>query len=482
MVVIGKSFRASVGRADIAFVLAASAVLIIPYWITAHTYALAERPGWIHYCALEVIAALAGIVWAWSLGRRGAESPLFRDTSRTSRIDVAMSIVAAACVAVCCWPTDGGEALRFGRIVATMVSGIPLCWLVARLVCALGRLSDRRAVCRMFAASVVEACVCTLLSPLPAAVSTIVAVGFLLFMPWGLRYAANKTIEPEVPSESFPILFTEGLHRPLARPYILCSAIAFVYSAVNIAVKSQYGSYAVGASAQPVLLLVVQGALALTAALLLAWVLVFGKRFDVNVVLKVLTLLLSLAMVCVGVFGSTPWIQTFTFPMIELLDVFVMLMAADVIRHGSASQVGSVPFWAVLIQVLPYYAGRVLFQSMGDVDISTCLVLMVVLCVTVMFVLPFDPETYLLFSHLNGTVPEVRDYETIDGRCRILAQEKGLSDRELDLLMLLAKGKSKPQIAQELFLSVNTVKSYTRRLYTKLDIHSTEELQEALGI
>lgn len=60
-----------------------------------------------------------------------------------------------------------------------------------------------------------------------------------------------------------------------------------------------------------------------------------------------------------------------------------------------------------------------------------------------------------------------------------------LSERELSVLRLLAKGLSNPEIGARLFISLPTVKSHTRNIYGKLGVHSREEAvarAEALGI
>ncbi|MDY8138451.1 response regulator transcription factor [Aquimarina sp. 2201CG5-10] len=55
-------------------------------------------------------------------------------------------------------------------------------------------------------------------------------------------------------------------------------------------------------------------------------------------------------------------------------------------------------------------------------------------------------------------------------------KEKDLSDRENDVLELLAKGKSYATIAKELHLSKNTIKTHTRNIYEKLQINNREEI------
>jgi LuxR family maltose regulon positive regulatory protein len=60
-----------------------------------------------------------------------------------------------------------------------------------------------------------------------------------------------------------------------------------------------------------------------------------------------------------------------------------------------------------------------------------------------------------------------------------------LSERELEVLQLIAEGLTNPEIASRLFLSLNTVKAHTRNIYGKLGVHSRTQAvakARALGI
>ena len=47
-----------------------------------------------------------------------------------------------------------------------------------------------------------------------------------------------------------------------------------------------------------------------------------------------------------------------------------------------------------------------------------------------------------------------------------------LSDRELDVLRLLASDLNGPDIARELIVSLNTVRTHTKRIYMKLGVNN----------
>jgi DNA-binding NarL/FixJ family response regulator len=50
-----------------------------------------------------------------------------------------------------------------------------------------------------------------------------------------------------------------------------------------------------------------------------------------------------------------------------------------------------------------------------------------------------------------------------------------LTDREREVLSLLARGLTNKDIAQSLFLSVRTIEAHLRNIYGKLDVNSRTE-------
>lgn len=57
-----------------------------------------------------------------------------------------------------------------------------------------------------------------------------------------------------------------------------------------------------------------------------------------------------------------------------------------------------------------------------------------------------------------------------------MTEAYGLSRREFEVLILLSAGNTQKKIAQNLTVSINSVQTYAKNLYRKLDIHSKQEL------
>lgn len=61
-------------------------------------------------------------------------------------------------------------------------------------------------------------------------------------------------------------------------------------------------------------------------------------------------------------------------------------------------------------------------------------------------------------------------------KMRSVAARFGLSDRELEVMTLVAKGRSATRIAEDLTVAPATVNSHISHIYRKLDVHSRQEL------
>jgi DNA-binding CsgD family transcriptional regulator/uncharacterized membrane protein len=105
------------------------------------------------------------------------------------------------------------------------------------------------------------------------------------------------------------------------------------------------------------------------------------------------------------------------------------------------------------------------------------LYLIYVLVVSTILILGVKKYSKKLFHEDGENATDMpADYWSIADRCRLLGIEYSLTKREIDVMEMLCKGRSKSYIAKELKLSENTVRGYSQNLYQKLSIHSKQEL------
>lgn len=79
----------------------------------------------------------------------------------------------------------------------------------------------------------------------------------------------------------------------------------------------------------------------------------------------------------------------------------------------------------------------------------------------------FKPEKETLVVEKLVPVTPPRKGEAPD---EVILQRHGLSKREWEVLSLLSEGFSNQEIADKLFVSLNTVKTHVSNLYLKLDV------------
>lgn len=66
--------------------------------------------------------------------------------------------------------------------------------------------------------------------------------------------------------------------------------------------------------------------------------------------------------------------------------------------------------------------------------------------------------------------------EALRVQCELVKETHRLSSREYEVLVSLMRGKTLATIAEELFVSENTIKAHTKSIYRKLGVHTREEL------
>lgn len=105
------------------------------------------------------------------------------------------------------------------------------------------------------------------------------------------------------------------------------------------------------------------------------------------------------------------------------------------------------------------------------------LVIVIILLAVGSFWVGDDDKLKKWWGLRNELTPKQNRDAKLEAKCHALASRKGLSSRQAEVLLALAQGKNAPEIKDELFLSVSTVRVHIRHIYEKLDVHSREELK-----
>lgn len=151
--------------------------------------------------------------------------------------------------------------------------------------------------------------------------------------------------------------------------------------------------------------------------------------------------------------------------MIEKLPVDPFgVMAAGSVAFGAGIMVASI-------------TGGVLTMWLGTTVRSFAALTMVVVLLLLLAALLMPPSaTDASVLGLRSCMERETPAEQLDRRCREVAAQYGLTEREGEVMLLLAQGLSRTRIAEELVVSNETVKTHAKHIYEKLGVHSLREM------
>lgn len=74
------------------------------------------------------------------------------------------------------------------------------------------------------------------------------------------------------------------------------------------------------------------------------------------------------------------------------------------------------------------------------------------------------------------TAREENHEESFEDKCMAIGKAHGLTERENEIFLCMARGRNVGFIQEHFVISRNTVKTHVKRIYKKLDVHSQQEL------
>ncbi len=217
------------------------------------------------------------------------------------------------------------------------------------------------------------------------------------------------------------------------------------------------------------------------SAVMLIVVLKWKKSFTFPQLWRVALLVLALDMLCQAAIPQVTLLRCIESSAWDLIVLFTWLTISDIARHAKVS--APLVFgggWACY--AAPFAIGCAMASTapQGYMDIGTIVALMFILLLVSTFCLDLrDQNTKWIFAELSGTpTTDPSDFTSIADRCEVISKDYGLTPRELEIMQLLCKGRTKAFIAETLYLTENTVKGHTKHIYSKLGVHSKQELMD----
>lgn len=204
-----------------------------------------------------------------------------------------------------------------------------------------------------------------------------------------------------------------------------------------------------------------------------------------------LSLVVTVVGFCAGIIpdwsGEQLWMVTVGFALLlvgaHCFSLFLWVLLFDLTARNIFASLRLAVFGVVAVLVgmaidAGLWALANVLASVGEVPPNLVAILFFGLCVAGFFLL-------LREYSFEGTVrafPSVAmvqvrsDDGGIEERCESMATAFRLTARERDVFGLLARGRNIRYIEEVLVVSKNTVRTHTRNIYTKLDVHSHQEL------
>lgn len=231
----------------------------------------------------------------------------------------------------------------------------------------------------------------------------------------------------------------------------------------------------------------------LPAMLVLIILLAGAKRFNVRMLYNIAFPTMAGGILIVALLPGVP--MGISAPLINFSYGAMSLMVTVVactISYTANSSVLWVFGLFVAVQYTSKLLGELLHQTIaalfwsGGADGVTALVAIIFVAVASIVMLT-EKSAFSQWGaniHANGDNEETDGYPMAGVRARIedLSQAYQLTQREIEVLHLMAEGKTNHGIAQDMFIAESTVKVHVRHIYQKLDVHSRKELTRLLGV
>lgn len=441
------------------------------YWYntTPLNSPLAQVPPWASIYGVMTIVLLAAAALAT---RKPGDAAV-------GRLDIPCSCAMCACTASILLAGCMAPASTPWRLANMALGGVCMGWGYLRWSAVFASMGIREAVACLFGSYLAGSSIKVIFDLAPGTLGALLAFACPLISLYSLHKAASalNQLRAGHPGEGPR---GEAIYRGRAAMESLWRVAVCVL--VFCLVRQVISSATAGSGADMAGRLLSHSVEIAFAAVALAWVLHLGRPLDFPQLWRFVFLFLATSVAAECLAGASLMARLCDGVSTSLIVMLLWLLLSDVAHHSCHH-----PYlvfglgWSLYVGA--NYAGGLLVRMGGLSPMSPELGvgLLWLTGVTMAFCLETrDPDVQRIFADLRTKV-DPEEFASIDERCEGLACQYGLTGREVDVLKLLAKGRSKNYIAETLYISENTVRGHSRRLYAKLGVHTRDELQALLG-
>ncbi len=222
---------------------------------------------------------------------------------------------------------------------------------------------------------------------------------------------------------------------------------------------------------------------AVLATLVIFGLAIFPKRFTLSLAYRAV-LLLSLMGILVlptswdGDMGIFPYsLTTGSYMLLWMLAWMLSIALTSRRDENPAATLSAI--WATWTAgtLVGFFLARTLFGPVHEELNALVITTAALACLLVMSYLSVFTESDV--DAMAQLFPSRREDRFLE-RCQTVGNQHGLSGREQEVMVFLAKGRNANFISKTLFISYNTVTTHRKHIYQKLGIHSQQELLDLL--
>lgn len=224
---------------------------------------------------------------------------------------------------------------------------------------------------------------------------------------------------------------------------------------------------------------------ALVALSIIAWVILLRKEPTVAELWRATLFMLASGLVGFSVLPDAVDAYSMSF-IATAQTTLVMVLWVTLSDIAHRTRIDSVRIYAggwiaytALIPLGSFISNHLLLGTSENTIILVCIYLTLIVMV---FLINDKSATQAeILSGLSDKVDRGNE-NALKAKAVELASRHDLTPRETEILELLAMGRTRTYIASQLYISENTVKGHIKNIYSKLGIHSKQELLDVIGL